>query len=340
MKCINIIISLLITITSYGQGISELYNKANKAVVLIKTSQPEVVGIGFPKLLINIKGIGTGFVISEDGEIMTAAHVVQTAEDITVEFYDGEEVSAKVMYSYPAADVALIKLNSSKSTPLNVVKLTNSDNVKIGDQIFVIGAPFGLSHFLSVGYVGGKHSRKQVETGFVTTEFLQTDAVINEGSSGAPMFNMQGEVIGIASFILNSTKGFQGLGFAATSNIAKKLLCEDRALWTGIEAYLITGALAEVFNLPQESGLLIQKVAGLSFGDFLGLKGGLYAMTFEDEELVVGGDILLSVEEIPLINENNLHKSWLLMQELKKGDTFKIKILRKGVIIDITKIIP
>ena len=340
MKCISIIISLLITITSYGQGISELYNKANKAVVLIKTSQPEVVGVGFPKLLINIKGIGTGFVISEDGEIMTAAHVVQTAEDISVEFYDGEEVSAKVMYSYPAADVALIKLNSAKSTPLNVVKLTNSDNVKIGDQIFVIGAPFGLSHFLSVGYVGGKHSRRHVETGFVTTEFLQTDAVINEGSSGAPMFNMQGEVIGIASFILNSSKGFQGLGFAATSNIAQKLLCEDRALWTGIDAYLITGALAEVFNLPQESGLLIQKVAGLSFGDFLGLKGGLYAMTFEDEELVVGGDILLSVEEIPLINENNLHKSWLLMQELKKGDTFKIKILRKGVIIDITKIIP
>ena len=81
------------------------------------------------------------------------------------------------------------------------------------------------------------------------------------------MFNMQGEVIGIASFILNSSKGYQGLGFAATSNIAQKLLCEDRALWTGIDAYLISGALAEVFNLPQESGLLIQKVAGLSFGD-------------------------------------------------------------------------
>ena len=93
------------------------------------------------------------------------------------------------------------------------MKLSNSDEVKIGDQIFVIGAPFGLGHSLTVGYVSGKYNRKLIESGFVSTEFIQTDAAINKGSSGAPMFNMKGEVIGISSFILSNSDGFQGLGF-------------------------------------------------------------------------------------------------------------------------------
>jgi serine protease Do len=340
MRTIVFTFVILISISGCGQSISQLYENTNEAVVLIKTSKPEIMGQGFPKLLVNVNGIGSGFVISEDGEIMTASHVVQTAENIMVKFSDGEEIFAKVLYSYPSADVALIKLLSPKSTPLKTVKLSNSDEVKIGDQIFVIGAPFGLGHSLTVGYVSGKYIRKHIESGFVSTDFLQTDAAINKGSSGAPMFNMKGEVIGISSFILSNSEGFQGLGFAATSNIAYKLLCEYKAIWTGIESYLLPDYLAEIFNLPQKSGLLIQRVASLSLGYYLGLKGGEYKMSIEGEELLVGGDILLSLEDIFLINEDSLHKSWLLMQQLKSGDSLKIKILRKGKILEITRIIP
>ena len=340
MKNLSCIFFLLISISGCGQSISHLYENTSEAVVLIKTSKPEIIGQGHPKLLVNVKGIGSGFIISKEGEIMTASHVVQTAENIIVKFSDGEEIPAVVLYSYPAADVALLKLIATKSTPLKIVKLSNSDEVKIGDQIFVIGAPFGLGHSLSVGYVSGKHTRKYVESGFVSTEFIQTDAAINKGSSGAPMFNMKGEVIGISSFILSNSEGFQGLGFAATSNIAQKLLCEERAIWTGIEAYLISDYLAEIFNLPQKSGLLIQKVASFSLGDYLGLKGGEYKMSIEGEELLVGGDILLSLEDIPLTNEDNLHRSWQWMQKLKPGDSLKMKILRKGKIIQFKRIIP
>lgn len=340
MKTFLCIISILITVSGCGQNISKLYENTNEAVVLIKISEPEIVGLGYPKLLISVSGIGSGFVISEDGEIITASHVVQTAENIMVKFSDGEEIPAAVLYSYPAADVALIKLLSPKSTPLKVVKLTDSDKVKIGDQIFVIGAPFGLGHSLSVGHVSGKYTRKQGESGFVTTEFIQTDAAINEGSSGAPMFNMKGEVIGIASFILSNSKGFQGLGFAATSNIAQRLLREERSVWTGIDAYLISGNLAEIFNLPQKAGLLVQKVASFSLGDYLGLEGGAYKMNIEGDELLVGGDILLSLENIPLTNENNLHKAWQVMQRLKSGDSLKFKVLRRGTIIEVKRMIP
>jgi len=340
MKTIRYIIIIFISISGFGQTISQLYENTNEAVVLIKTSKPEILRQGYQQLLFNVSGIGSGFVISEDGEIITASHVVQTAENIIVKFFDGEEIPAMVLYSYPAADVALIKLLSPKSTPLKTVKLSNSDEVKIGDQIFVIGAPFGLGHSLSVGYVSGKYTRKHIESGFISTEFIQTDAAINKGSSGAPMFNMKGEVIGVSSFILSNSEDFQGLGFAATSNIAYKLLCEDKAIWTGIESYLISDSLAEVFNLPQESGLLIQKVASLSLGDYLGLRGGEYKMSIEEEELLVGGDILLSLGNIPLTNEDNLYKSWQLMQQLKTGDSLKIKILRKGKVIEIIRAIP
>ena len=236
--------------------------------------------------------------------------------------------------------MALLKLNIAKSTPLKTVKLSNSDNVKIGDQIFIIGSPFGLGHSLSVGYVSGKHSKKNIANNFITTQFIKTDAAINKGSSGSPMFNMQGEVIGIASFILSNSQGFQGVGFAATSNIAKKLLCEEKSVWTGIDSYLITGSLAQILNLPQKSGLLITKVADFSLGNALKLKGGQYILNIEGEELIVGGDIILSIENIPLINEDNLFKSWLLIQKLKSGDSLKIKILRSGKLIELQNVFP
>ena len=340
MKRFLLIPIFLWTTYGYSQTISELYQVANESVVLIKTLQPQILGQGKQKAMITMEGLGSGFVVSEQGDIMTASHVVQTAAMIRVVFSDGEEVPAKVMYSYPAADVALIQLTGKKSTPLSVATLADSDKVKIGEQVFVIGAPFGLGHSLSVGYVSGKYSRKQVSSGFLTTEFLQTDAAINEGSSGGPMFNMQGEVIGIASFIVGYSQGFQGISFAATSNVAQKLLREEQPVWTGIEAYLVSGPLAEILNLPQAAGVLVQKVAPLSLGDILGLRGGYYVMSIEGEELLVGGDILLALEAIPLTNEENLMKAYQLLQDLKVGDDINSTILRKGKIIVLKGQIP
>lgn len=340
MKNITIALSFLWATLGIAQNISELYDRANKSVVLIKTFQPEIFGQGQMKTMVTLEGIGSGFVVSQEGDIMTASHIVQSAALIKVVFSDGEEVSAKVLYSFPMADVALIRLIEPKSTPLSVVTLADSDKVKIGDQVFIIGSPFGLGHSLSVGYVSGKYSRKQVSSGFMKTEFIQTDAAVNEGSSGGPLFNMKGEVIGIASFILSHSEGFQGISFAATSNVAQELLCEGNPIWTGIEAYFVSGPLAEILNLPQPAGVLVQKVAPLSLGATLGLHGGIYHLNLEGENLIAGGDILLSLETIPLTSEENLTKAWSLLQHLKAGDSIRTTILRKGKVMKLSAKIP
>ena len=241
------------------------------------------------KTMVSLESIGSGFVVSEEGDIMTASHIVRTATMIRIVFSDREEVPAKVLYSYPMADVALIRLTDKKSTPLSVVTMADSDKVKIGDQVFVIGSLFGLGHSPSLGYVSGRYSRKQVSSGFMTTDFIQTDSAVNEGSSGEPSFKIQGEVIGKANFNLSHSQGFQGISFAATSNIAQELLCEGHPIWAGIEAHLISAPLAGIFNLPKSAGLLVQKVAPLSLGDKLGLRGGFYRMSIEGDELLAGG---------------------------------------------------
>ncbi|WP_273568074.1 S1C family serine protease [Maribacter halichondriae] len=340
MKKIPVVFAFLWMTFSFAQSISKLYEKANTSVVLIKTWQPEIFGKGQLKTMVSLEGIGSGFVVSEEGDIMTASHIVQTAALIRVVFSDGEEVPAKVLYSYPMADVALIRLTEQKSTPLSVVTMADSDKVKIGDQVFVIGSPFGLGHSLSVGYVSGKYSRKDVSSGFMTTEFIQTDASVNEGSSGGPLFNMNGEVIGIASFILSHSEGFQGISFAATSNIAQELLCEGHPIWVGIEAHFVSAPLAEIFNLPQSGGLLVEKVAPLSLGDKLGLRGGFYRMSIEGDELLAGGDILLMMENISLTNEENLIKAWGYVQRLKEGDSISAKIIREGEVMKVSARIP
>lgn len=339
MKNIFTIISFFLFLTGYNQNIGELYENSKEAVVLIKTFDSEVVVDGYQKILLNVKGLGSGFVVSKEGEIMTASHVVQTSQNIIVKFSDGEEIFAEVVSSYPPADVALIKLLSPKKTPLKVVELSNSNNVKVGDQIFVIGAPFGLGNTLSVGYVGGKYVSK-IEGGFTLAEVIQTDAAIHEGSSGAPMFNLKGEVVGVSSFILSNSEGFEGLGFATTSNIAKHLVIEQRSVWTGIESHLITGTLAGILNIPQEGGVLVQKVAKFSLGDMMGLKGGTSIIYFEGGELIVGGDIILAVAHVTLTNQENLHKAWQLMQNLKSGDILQFTILRNGSVLEIAKAIP
>lgn len=340
MKNAFYILVLVLTIQGFSQKISTLYENTHDAVVLIQTMRTEVLYEEGLTTMSGLKGLGSGFIISKEGDILTAAHLVQTAEHIIVTFSDGEEIPAKVLYSFPAADVALIRLENPKSTPVTILKLGDSDKAKTGDQVFIIGAPYGLKHSLSVGYISGKHKRDAAYNGLVTSEIIQSDAAINVGSSGGPMFNMKGEVIGISSFILSLSKGFQGLGFAASSNIAKKLLLEEQAIWTGIESNLVSGPLAEILNLPQSGGVLVQRVASHSLGDLLGLEGGHYKIIVENSELILGGDIILKLDEIPLTNEDNLIKSWYTLQSLKSGDYLNITILRRGKIIEIHKMIP
>ncbi|MEM9001821.1 MAG: trypsin-like peptidase domain-containing protein [Bacteroidota bacterium] len=316
-----------------GQDIASIYAKVNPAVVTITTKQK---AISQNNQVAYQGSIGSGVMISDNGDILTASHVVNNAESIKVKFIHGEEIPAKVIRSAPIADLALIHLSWLPKKSV-VATIGDSDQVAIGDQIMVIGAPFGIEHSLSVGYIAGKKGRKNQSLAFDINEFFQTDAAINQGNSGGPMFNLKGEVIGISSYIVSQSGGFQGVGYAATSNLAKKTVIDGNTRWSGIKGFLLSETLAWLLNSPITGGLLVESVVNLSPADFAGLKGGFKKLTIEDQEIILGGDIILSINEIPLTNEG-FEKIVRLLNEdsANTKNPLELQVLRGGKIEHLT----
>lgn len=312
---------------------AEIFLKVNDAVVEVIANSKDRSN---PKFAVYEEGLGSGVVISAEGLILTAAHVVQTAEQIKVKFTSGKEVPAKIIRLVKGADVALLKLAWVPEN-ITVAKLADSEMVRIGDKIYIIGAPYGLSHSLSVGHISGKHKEVNTTSGFVRAEFFQTDAAINHGNSGGPMFNAKGEVVGIVSSILTESGGFEGIGFAATSNITKKLVVEENSLYTGLDGYILDESTAFLLNVPQKSGLLIQRVVPLSPADFAGLKGGAVNIKLNEENIILGGDVILSVNGIKLQSLDVLEKVVGSIQKKKEEkNPLDLEILRGGKIEKLT----
>jgi len=264
-----------------------------------------------------------------DGKVMTAAHVVQTADEIKVEFSDGKKVPARVVASSPSADVALLQI---ENVPIKAIPahLGDSEKVSVGDPVFVVGAPYGMGHNLSSGIISAQHTPGGVFSSFSAAEFFQTDAVVNQGNSGGPMFNFSGEVIGLASHILSKSGGFEGIGFAVTSNTASKLLLEERTFWSGVEFILLSGELSKVFNLPQKAGAMVQRVAKGSPAEKAGIIGGRLPVTISENTFLVEGDIILSVDGILLEGLESFKGIGKVLNSKKIGEVFQVKIFRAG----------
>ena len=173
--------------------------------------------------------------------------------------------------------------------------------------------------------------------GFTFAEFFQTDAAINQGNSGGPMFNMDGEVIGLVSHILTESGGFDGIGFAATSNITRQLLIDSDRRWTGINGVLVDEELARLLNVPQPGGILIQSVVALSPAFMADLKGGNVPLNLKGQTITIGGDIILEVNNISIISEDSiieLIRSIFFMKDNERK-VFHLKILRAGKISEV-----
>ena len=326
---------LLVTMVE-AQDLSKLYEKVNPAVVVILTEEKELVNTGQTTKTVTASGLGSGFMIS-DTQIVTAAHVVQVVENVQVQFEDREIIPAKVISAYKNSDLALIELVWPRKNAATL-KLGDSDKVKIGQQVFVVGAPFGLDHTLSSGYISGIIKKPNDKNPLTNAEYIQTDAAINKGNSGGPMFNMDGEVIGVVSQILSQTGGFQGIGFAATSNLARELLLEKKILWSGMDAITLTGKLAEIFNLPQRSGLLVQRVVMLSPMGIMDLQGGDSEITIEGKKLLVGGDIILSFNGIQFdTTKEALSKIGEMAASIGSKDPFEMTVLRGGRVVSLKR---
>jgi serine protease Do len=312
---------------SHAQQLRDAFRTVERAVVIVRTEQ---IGLaGYPQQgLVSSNGLGSGVLISND-KVITAAHIVESADRTVVEFSQGELIPARVVGCSLSADVALLQLDRTPAD-YTAAKLADSDQVAVGDEIFVVGAPYGISNTLTAGHISGRRAVNNKNSTTASVEFLQTDAAVNSGSSGSPVFNLKGEVVGIVSNIMSKSGGSEGLAFAATSNTARHILLEQKLFWTGIEGLLVNGSLARALNLPQPAGVLVQRVAEGSIAARCGLHPGTLRATVEGEGIILGGDVILAVNGSDVSPEASFDEIYGQMARTKLGENLVITVFRHG----------
>jgi len=220
--------------------------------------------------------LGSGFVISEDGFVVTNNHVIEGADEITIEFFSGEELKAEVIGTDPNTDIALLKVKAE--TPLPFVQFGDSNAARVGDWVIAMGNPLGQGFSVSAGIVS---ARNRALSG-TYDDYIQTDAAINRGNSGGPLFNMDGDVIGVNTAILSPNGGSIGIGFSMASNVVTRVVDqlqefgETRRGWLGVRIQDVTEDVADAMGLASATGALITDVpdgpakdAGLLTGDVI-----------------------------------------------------------------------
>jgi serine protease Do len=237
------------------------------------------------------KGLGSGFIISPDGLILTNAHVVREAKEVTVKLQDRREYRAKVLGQDPATDVAVLRIDA-KGLP--TVRLGDPKQVDVGDPVLAIGAPYSLEQTATAGIVSAKGRSLPGDT---AVPFIQTDAAVNPGNSGGPLFDGAGSVIGINAQIYSQTGGYQGLSFAIPIDVALKVKDQIVAhgkvthARLGVQVQDLNQSLAESFGLQRPDGALVAQVSPGSAADKAGLKSGDVITEVNGEPIVQGGQL-------------------------------------------------
>lgn len=238
-----------------------------------------------------VRGQGSGFIVSADGTILTNAHVVRDAKDVTVKLTDRREFQAKVLGADPKTDVAVLKIDAKN---LPTVPLGNARDLQVGQWVLAIGSPFGFENSVTAGVVSAK-GRSLPEDSFVP--FIQTDVAVNPGNSGGPLFNARGEVVGINSQIFSRTGGYQGLSFAIPIDLATRI--KDQIVATGKASHARLGVaiqevnqtLADSFKLDKPEGALVSNVDAGGPADKAGLRTGDVIRSVNGQPIVASGDL-------------------------------------------------
>lgn len=316
-------------------ALREVFKRVSGSVVVVVAESNSQVAPG-KQGEVDGGALGSGVLISQSGRILTAAHVIEAADRVNIRFTGGVIVPAHVVASDPLADLALLEVTQVPPDAV-VARIGDSDKVEVADQVFVVGAPYGISETLSVGYVSARR-RLRAEPGEATSvELFQTDAAIAPGNSGGPMFNMQGEVIGIVSSIVSRSGGSEGFGFAVMSNAAKEILLDAPPIWTGLSVVPLSGELAQLLNLPQPAGLLVVHAAEDSPGAQMGLRPGTTSAVVGGVKLTLGGDIILAVAGMPIeANVGNYRRIRERLRRAKPEEQIPIVILRGGRIVELS----
>jgi len=310
-----------------AEPLALLFKKVKDSVVVIHTVERGWQADS--KKIISAQGIGSGVVVSQDGLIMTAAHVVQVADALEVHFRDGSISKASIVSSSPRTDLALLKLDGHVSPKIKVAKLGNSQNLQIGDGLFAIGAPHGVAYTLTTGHVSNVLSTGILALQNSEVEVILTDTGIDVGNSGGPVFNMHGEVVGIVSQFFPFEESSGAIGVAVSINSAQEILLQDKPFWSGMEVFLLPKHLAKVFNLPPgENGFLVQRIAKRSPAEKSGLKAGTIRAKIGGVNFTLGGDIITRVNDIKVSGDKENNSD--LMACLCENKTVELTVLRNG----------
>jgi S1-C subfamily serine protease len=277
----------------------ELVARLERSVVLILVEGREIRHEKRSVTLAPSESLGTGLVLSADGLVLTAAHVVAGADRVRVEVEKGELRPARILFVDEPSDVALLRLEGVLPS-LFPARLGDSDRARKGEALYVIGSPSGIEGSLSVGVLSGRHPARHVFGGSVEAELIQTDAAINAGNSGGPMFNSHGEVVAIAQSILSVGGGSEGLGFGLAINAVKRILGLDPCVWMGFSGVRLNDAWTQALNVPEPGGLLVEHVTPGGPAEQAGIHGGEFPVQAGSEHLLLGGDVVLRADGIPI----------------------------------------
>jgi len=254
-----------------------------------------------PRKDYKLRSLGSGFIIDKDGYIITNNHVIEGADEIKVRLSDKEEFDAKIVGKDAKTDLALIKIEPSEGLP--VAKLGDSDELKVGEWVMAIGNPFGLDKTVTVGIVSAKW--RKIGAG-PYEDFIQTDAAINQGNSGGPLFNTRGEVVGVNTAIFSTSGGNIGIGFAIPINLArnvvKQLKERGRVVrgWLGVIVQTVTPELADSFGLKERKGALVADVEEDGPADKAGIKKGDIILNFDGKEINEMSELPITVAQTPV----------------------------------------
>ncbi len=323
---------LVIQADAVDQLLENIYQRVNPGVVNIVVSG----GADLAEL-----GSGSGFVVDQDGHIVTNNHVVDGADEIDVTFSDGSVTTAKLVGADPYSDLALIKVTAN---PAQLVPLTlgDSDQMKVGQRVIAIGNPFGLVGTMTVGIISGKGRTLPADVSansannFSNPDILQTDAAINPGNSGGPLLNSAGEVIGVNSAIRTdgTNRANSGVGFAVPSNTVKRVVqqLEENGrvsypyLGVSVDNHFSTGELAAALKLPVTKGVIISAVIDGGPAQRAGLRGGDQQVTVRGIPVRSGGDIITAIDG-DAVNSFDEMIAYLAAKK-QVGQTVTVTILR------------
>ena len=301
-----------------------VYRKNIESVVNITS---RAVTFDFFYGLVPQEGQGSGFIIDKKGLILTNFHVIADARQIEVTLHDRKKYRATVVGTDRSHDLAVIQIKAPELTPM---VLGDSHNLQVGQKVYAIGNPFGLSGTLTRGIVSSIRSVQEPD-GMTIDEAIQTDAAINPGNSGGPLLNWHGEVIGINTMIASSVGQSAGIGFAIPINTAKAVLNDLVTLGRvrrpalGVRTIPIGPELADQMGLPSDYGLLIVQVTPGGAAERAGLKGGSERAFLGNTPIMLGGDLIVAIDGQDVENQQDLSQA---MNSHRAGDTVKMTIYR------------